>query len=68
MTPEELEKVKEEVEETLYYLIDEGMVETTAIDEDGNFCYGLTEYGKEIGEELSSLGIDGSFEKDIEDE
>lgn len=39
MTPEELEKVKEEVADTLHDLIKMGMVETTAIDEDGNFCY-----------------------------
>jgi len=57
MTPEEREKVKEEVEDTLYLLIDLNMVETTAIDEDGNFCYGLTEYGIEVGEELRSLGL-----------
>jgi hypothetical protein len=63
MTPEELEKVKEEVADTLYDLVKLGVVETTAIDEDGNFCYGLTEYGKEIGEELSSLGSG-----DLEDE
>ena len=57
MTPEELEKVKEEVEETLYHLIDEGMVETTAIDEDGNFCYGLTEHGIEVAKEAKRLGL-----------
>ena len=58
MTPEEEAEVTEEITETIYYLIDMGIVETTAIDEDGNFCYGLTEYGKEIGEELSSLGLE----------
>jgi len=63
MTPEELEKVTEEVADTLYDLVKLGLVETTAIDEDGNFCYGLTEYGKEIGEELSSLDLG-----DLEDE
>ena len=57
MTPEEREKIKEEVEDTLYLLIDLNIVETTAVDEDGNFCYGLTEYGIEVGEELSSLGL-----------
>ena len=57
MTPEEREKVKEEVEDTLYLLIDLNMVETTAIDEDGNFCYGLTEYGREVGEEVTRLGL-----------
>ena len=57
MTPEELEKVKEEVADTLYDLIKMGMVETTAIDEDGNFCYGLTEHGREAAEEVKRLGL-----------
>ena len=57
MTPEELEKVKEEVADTLHDLIKMGMVETTAIDEDGNFCYALTEHGKEVGEEAKRLGL-----------
>ena len=52
MTPKEKAEVTEEITETIYYLIDMGIVETTAIDEDGNFCYGLTEYGKEIGGNL----------------
>jgi len=45
------------VEETMYYLIDMGIIETTAIDEDGNFCYGLTEYGREVAEEAKRLGL-----------
>jgi hypothetical protein len=57
MTPEELEKVEEEVAETLYYLIEMGMVETTAVDEDGNFCYNLTEHGREVAEEAKRLGL-----------
>ena len=57
MTQEETEKVKKEVEETLSYLIDMGLVETTAVDEDGNFCYGLTEYGREAAEETKRLGL-----------
>ena len=57
MSPEELEKVTEEVADTLYYLIEMGIVETTAIDEDGNFCYGLTEHGREVGEEAKRLGL-----------
>ena len=57
MTPEELEKVEEEVSETLYYLIEMGMVETTAVDEDGNFCYSLTEHGREAAEEAKRLGL-----------
>jgi|TARA_R110000824_G_scaffold20149_15_gene76542 acyl-CoA hydrolase len=57
MTPEDLEKVKEEVADTLYFLIDLNIVEVTAIDEDGNFCYGLTEYGREVGEELTEQGL-----------
>tara|TARA_Y100000310_G_C20613398_1_gene779241 strand:+ start:846 stop:1034 length:189 start_codon:yes stop_codon:yes gene_type:complete len=57
MTPEDIEKLKEEVGDTLSLLIDLNIVETTAIDEDGNFCYGLTEYGKEVGEELTRLGL-----------
>ena len=39
------------VEETLYYLMEMGIVETTAVDKDGNFCYGLTEYGRKVEEE-----------------
>ena len=57
MSPEELEKVKKEVEETLYYLIDMGLVEITAVDEDGSFCYGLTEHGREAAEEAKRLGL-----------
>ena len=57
MSPEELEKVTEEVADTLYYLIDEGIVEITAIDEDGSFCYSLTEHGKEVAEEAKRLGL-----------
>ena len=57
MSPEELEEVTEEVKETLCHLIDMGVVEITAIDEDGNFCYGLTEHGREVGEEAKRLGL-----------
>ena len=57
MTPEELEKVKEEVADTLHDLIKMGMVETTAIDEDGNFCYGLTKHGIEVAEEAKRLDL-----------
>ena len=57
MSPEELEEVTEEVADTLYYLIEKGLVETTAIDEDGNFCYSLTEYGIEVAEEAKRLGL-----------
>jgi hypothetical protein len=57
MTPEELDNVTNEVADTLYYLIEMGIVETTAIDEDGNFCYGLTEHGKEVAEEAKRLGL-----------
>ena len=57
MSPEELEEVTKEVEETLYSLIETGIVEITAIDEDGNFCYGLTEHGREVGEEAKRLGL-----------
>ena len=57
MSPEELEEVTEEVKETLYYLIDMGVVEITAIDEDGNFCYGLTERGREAAEEAKRLDL-----------
>ena len=57
MTPEELEKVKEEVADALHDLIKMGMVETTAIDEDGNFCYSLTEHGREAAEEAKRLGL-----------
>jgi predicted transcriptional regulator len=57
MTPEELKKLKEEVEDTLYGLIKMGAVETHDIDEDGNFTYRLTEKGKELGEELIRLGL-----------
>ena len=51
MTPKEFEKVKEEVADTLCDLIDLDIVEITAVDEDGNFCYGLTEYGREAAAE-----------------
>ena len=57
MTPEELEAVTKEVADTLYYLIEKGIVETTAIDEDGNFCYGLTKHGIEVAEEAKRLGL-----------
>jgi hypothetical protein len=57
MTPEDLEKLTEEIGDTLSFLIDLNIVETTSIDEDGNFCYGLTEYGREVGEEVTRLGL-----------
>ena len=57
MTQVETEKVKKEVADTLYYLIEMGIVETTAIDEDGNFCYGLTKHGIEVAEEAKRLGL-----------
>jgi len=57
MTQEEDEKIKKEVEETLYYLIEKGIVETTAVDENGNFCYGLTKHGREVAEEVKRLGL-----------
>jgi acyl-CoA hydrolase len=57
MSPEELEEVTEEVKETLCHLIDMGVVEITAIDEDGNFCYGLTEHGREVAEEAKRLDL-----------
>ena len=57
MTPEELEKVEEEVADTLYDLVKLGLVETHDIDENGNFTYRLTEKGKEAGEELRRLGL-----------
>ena len=57
MTPEEFEKAKEEVADTLYDPIKMGVVETHEIDEDGNFTYQLTEKGRELGEELRKLGI-----------
>ena len=57
MSPEELGEVTDEVADTLYYLIEKGIVEITAINEDGNFCYGLTEHGIEVGEEIKRLGL-----------
>ena len=39
----------EEVEETLYQLIDLGLVEVYGVDEDGEFIYGITD--KEIEDE-----------------
>jgi hypothetical protein len=45
---------KEEVEEALYELIDEGLVEAHAIDEDGNFAYRLTQFGKDVGKKLKN--------------
>jgi len=41
----------EEIEETLYELIDLGLVEAYGVDEDGSFIYKLTDKGGEIEEE-----------------
>jgi DNA-binding PadR family transcriptional regulator len=38
--------MEEEVEETLYELIDLGLIEASHVDEDGKFLYTLTEKGK----------------------
>ena len=53
MTPEEFEKAKEEVADYLYRMIELGLMETHAIDEDGNFTYRLTKEGRDIAEELN---------------
>lgn len=45
---------EEEVEQALYDLIESGIVEAHAIDEDGNFIYQLTEKGREVGENLEN--------------
>ena len=42
----------EEVEETLYELIDLGLVEAYGVDEDGSFIYKLTDKGREIEDEF----------------
>ena len=47
----------EEIEQTLYDLIEEGLVETHSVNEDGNFTYRLTKLGKEVGAELIKLGL-----------
>jgi DNA-binding PadR family transcriptional regulator len=38
---------REEVEETLYQLIELGLVEAYGVDEDGAFIYNLTDKGRE---------------------
>jgi DNA-binding MarR family transcriptional regulator len=50
----------EDVENAVYRLIELGLAETAAIDEDGNFTYRLTKEGREVAEKL--------HQKDFEDE
>lgn len=38
--------IEEEIEATLYELIDLGLIEASHVDEDGKFLYTLTEEGK----------------------
>ena len=54
-----LETLHEDVSVGDSLLLNDGMItlEITAIDEDGNFCYALTEHGKEVGEEAKRLGL-----------
>ena len=46
---DELDYTEEEIEETLYELIDLGLVEAYGVDEDGEFIYRIT--NKEIEDE-----------------
>ena len=47
----EFSSIEEEVEETLYQLIDLGLVEASGVDEDGSFLYSLTGEGWENEDE-----------------
>ena len=49
--------IKEEVEETVYMLIELGIVEAYAVDEDGSFIYRLTKYGEDVGGDLENYGL-----------
>lgn len=48
------QETREEVEQALYDLIESGIVEAHAIDEDGNFMYRLTEKGDGVAENLKN--------------
>jgi hypothetical protein len=48
------QETREEVEQALYDLIESGIVEARAIDEDGNFMYRLTEKGDGVAENLKN--------------
>ena len=44
---DEFNALRREVEEALYKMIEDGLVEVMAIDENGDFIYNLTDSGKE---------------------
>jgi helix-turn-helix protein len=48
MTHSESDSLKDEIEEALYQMIEDGVVEIVAIDEQGDFIYGLTDLGKDL--------------------
>lgn len=52
MSNDEFNALSQEVEETLYKMIEDGIVDVTAVDENGDFIYGLTDLGKELSEGL----------------
>ena len=51
-----------DIESLMMNLVNEGIMEQY-IGEDGQFYFGLTEFGKEVAQEISRLG----FEEDDED-
>jgi predicted methyltransferase len=51
-----------DIESLMMNLVNEGIMEQY-IGEDGQFYFGLTEFGKEVAQEISRMG----FEEDDED-
>ena len=48
----------EKIEKGLYRLIELGIVEASSVDEDGNFCYSLTEEGVKLAKRLHRLDLE----------
>lgn len=42
------EEIEQQCEKSLQELISSGLMEVSSVDEDGNFCYGLTEDGYKV--------------------
>jgi len=49
------EKIKIHIAGTVQELIEEGLLEVATVDEDGNFCYGLTAEGQKAAVSKSDL-------------
>lgn len=42
----------DEIKRTIERMVEEGTVEIDSVDEDGNFCYSLTEKGRKLAKKI----------------